>query len=98
MIGVTEHLGSSPRPEAPFSADALRLAVLGAWRMKGRKVTPAVRTLARDFAQRAVSRWADAAVTVAMLGRLRLEPDDVLPPDDAQLAEVMRLGREADSQ
>ncbi len=88
MIGLSEFIGCGGQ-----DPDVLQVAVIGATVLKGRPVTAAVRSLAGDFA--AAFFADDMAEVMRCLALLELAPDDILPPDDAELARVMAAGEGA---
>ncbi|HTO02791.1 MAG TPA: hypothetical protein VL069_03775 [Opitutus sp.] len=94
MIGLSDIFGTGPDEQQGHS---LYLCALGATARKGRLITPAIRQLAKALAE----TWdagADSVKVISILNALHLAPDDVLPPDDSDLAEVLELGRHAEGE
>lgn len=94
MIGVAEIFGAG---NDKAEGGALYLCALGATMRKGRPITPAVKQLAKALAD----TWdagADPAKVLSVLNALHLCPDEVLPGNDTDLAEVVKLGRIAEGE
>lgn len=92
MISLFDSIGMN----AADDGDSLRIAALGAVVRKGLPVTDKVRALAAQLGQ-VWRRGGDPVQVLGILYRLGLTPDEILPPDDDDLAEVTELGRQADA-
>lgn len=75
------------------AGELLRVAVLGAFRRKGRKIGSAELSAAHRVADAWNDGPASAASVAAILSANGLHADEVLPANDADMAEVLRLGR-----